>query len=152
MKKATCRKLIDKHKKEIQSLREDIAALVGDDEYLKAQTQHRWVMILCMEDSVMFGNSQGIMTKIANLSGKHTPLDILKKEIIKHNPMYELDSPVYNGMFDIPKLNPVLANEHTPIDVNFGGIYAPTIGSSATKIVSPNKEEMAQPVEILGHA
>ena len=66
--------------------------------------------------------------------------------------MCELDSPVYNGMFDIPKLNPVLANEHTPIDVNFGGRYAPIIGSSATKIVAPNKEEMAKSVETLGHA
>ena len=55
--------------------------------------------------------------------------------------MYELASPVYNGMFDIPKLNPVLANEHTPIDVNFGGKHAPTIGNGATKIVAPTNED-----------
>lgn len=146
MKKAKYRQLVDKYKKEIESLREDILALVGDDCMLKYQTHKRWEMILSTGDSMMFGSKstseQGkcIFDKISNLSGKNTPLDILKEEI-KHNLMYELASPVYDGMFDRSKLNPVMANEHTPIDVNFGGKHAPTIGSSATKIVAPDNDD-----------
>ena len=120
MKKAKYRQLVDKYKKEIESLREDILALVGDDCMLKYQTHKRWEMILSMGDSMMFGS----------------------RSISEQG----------QGIFDIPNLNPALANEHTPIDVNFGGKHAPTIGSSATKIVSPNKEEMAKSVETLGRA
>ena len=85
MKKAKYRQLVDKYKKEIESLREDILALVGDDCMLKYQTHKRWEMILSMGDSMMFGSrstseqGQGIFDKISNLSGKNTPLDILKK-------------------------------------------------------------------------
>ena len=124
MKKAKYRQLVDKYKKEIESLRKDILALVGDDESLKAQTYFGWKTMLRLEEdtvkSMMFG------TRTNDLECR--------------------------GIFDQITTNPVLANEHTPIDVNFGGRYAPTIGSSATKIVSPNKEEMAKSVETLGRA
>lgn len=126
MKKAKYRQLVDKYKKEIESLREDILALVGDDCMLKYQTHKRWEMILCMEDSIMFGKmsnhekSQGIMTIIANLSGKNTPLDILKKEI-------------KTGIF--------------PIDANLGGFEF-----DFYKIFMDKVEEMEQSVETLGHA
>ena len=70
MKKAKYRQLVDKYKKEIQSLREDILALVGDDCMLKYQTHKRWEVILSTGDSMMVGSrstgeqGQGILDKI----------------------------------------------------------------------------------------
>ena len=113
MKKAKYRQLVDKYKKEIQSLREDILALVGDDESLKAKTYFGWKTMLRLEEatvkSMMFG------TRTNDLECK--------------------------GILDQITTNPVMANEHTLIDVNFGGKHASTICSSATKIVAPADED-----------
>jgi len=111
MKKTSYQKLKEKYDKDVKSLTQDIAALVGDDVYLRTQTAARWSIIFNLEKAVWFGacnnpaKGQGLMALLKDASRVREPLsteDFING--VKH-------------MFDgAAPLNPVLANEHTPMD------------------------------------